>query len=408
MTNSTDIINDYKLTCSTITSVAKKYNIKKSFVKKILRENDILIKTRKDICKEKRNVGIRRNPRYKEFRPTKWFFYDNIFYQGTWEFKFGLWLRMHNIRFNCHRDVRRFEYVIDNKKHFYCPDFYLLDEDKFIEIKGQFTARCREKMAIISKLYPDIKIEIYRYQELSKMGVLNINKELNLDLKLYESTKNKNILINDLMKRLDIKDVIYQYIVEKRPRLDIANDYNVRPGRIISSIIKMYLPSRHTVEYYKCLLNIFSDYILNDYRNSIDDDNSFRWLAKKYGLKTHYVKNFLQENKIIYTKKYEDIEKLVLNNFDEGSTIRQLSRAYNLNKLHIKRILDSNNRDRQTNYRKNCNKQKLFAINNFGIEIVNDLKNKMAIRSISKKYNIRRKIIYWIKQNEVAVCQSQA
>lgn len=68
-------------------------------------------------------------------------------YKGYWcdssyELAYVIFNIDHNIQFNQNRD--RFEYILDNKKHVYIPDF-ILPDGSYVEIKGYTTKVDLEK-----------------------------------------------------------------------------------------------------------------------------------------------------------------------------------------------------------------------------------------------------------------------
>ena len=397
-----NVINDYKMPHGNVREIAKKYNVLRVIVKRILENNDIQIKSCRDVINERKAAGIRirrKNPRYEKFIPTKWFLYNGIYYQGTWEFKFGLWLIQNNIKFNCHKDIRRFEYTINGEVHKYNPDFYIIDEDKFVEIKGKFTERCKEKMRIIKEMYPDVKIEIYDRKKLDELNILNIDKTLGINLRLYEIKNRTSIVIDELLKNINIPGLIYERIVNKKSCEDIARAYNISRGSTISAIIKQYLPElhlrNHTDEHYRCLLSIFSNDILDDFKNS--KNNRIGWLVKKYKIKAEYIKSLIKDIK--FERQYSSINELIVNDFNNGRglTIRQLAKKYNCLRSKIKRILHHHNIDcKISSFTNRCRQVRLDMLNKFGIEIIKDLKNKLSKRAIGKKYNISKKITNWV------------
>ena len=88
---------------------------------------------RKKTCLEKYQVE---NPfQEKNFHKKAWkhYLYDNITFDSSWELAFYIWAKDHNKKI--FREPLRLNYIdINNKKHFYTPDF--LYEDVLIEIKG--------------------------------------------------------------------------------------------------------------------------------------------------------------------------------------------------------------------------------------------------------------------------------
>jgi hypothetical protein len=49
-------------------------------------------------------------------------------------------------------------YFIDDIKKIYNPDFYLLDLDEYIEVKGYFSEKDKIKMDAVLDQNPDVKI----------------------------------------------------------------------------------------------------------------------------------------------------------------------------------------------------------------------------------------------------------
>ena len=61
------------------------------------------------------------------------YFYDNLYFDSSWELNYYIWLIDNNINFIYHPDIS-FEYEYNNKKHYYYPDFLINNE--LLEIKG--------------------------------------------------------------------------------------------------------------------------------------------------------------------------------------------------------------------------------------------------------------------------------
>lgn len=60
-----------------------------------------------------------------------------VFVDGTWEYKYAMYLDTLGVQW-C-RNTRRFDYWYDGKLRKYIPDFYIVDDDRYIEIKGYTT-----------------------------------------------------------------------------------------------------------------------------------------------------------------------------------------------------------------------------------------------------------------------------
>lgn len=61
------------------------------------------------------------------------YFYNNIYFDSSWELAYYLWLSENNIKFEYHPDIY-FEYSYNNKIYKYYPDFIVNDELQ--EVKG--------------------------------------------------------------------------------------------------------------------------------------------------------------------------------------------------------------------------------------------------------------------------------
>ena len=60
--------------------------------------------------------------------------YNGCILKGSWELKVAQYLDTHNIRWT--NDIQPFPYIWEGKERSYFPDFYLLDKDVYLEVKG--------------------------------------------------------------------------------------------------------------------------------------------------------------------------------------------------------------------------------------------------------------------------------
>lgn len=63
----------------------------------------------------------------------------DVLLDGNWEFEFAKFLD--KVKVNWKRNKNRFSYFYDNANRFYTPDFYLVDEKIYIEVKGYKTEK---------------------------------------------------------------------------------------------------------------------------------------------------------------------------------------------------------------------------------------------------------------------------
>lgn len=97
---------------------------------------------------------------------SKWFEVNGIKVQGTWERDIAIKLTEMGINWIKPKTNNFiFKYEMDNKIRSYSPDFYLPEFDVYLEIKGYWWGRDREKMDLVLSQYPDKKIVIVEKKE---------------------------------------------------------------------------------------------------------------------------------------------------------------------------------------------------------------------------------------------------
>ena len=90
----------------------------------------------------------------------------DVLLDGTWELKTAIYFDTNKI--NWRRNKKRFEYIDNNnKKRTYCPDFYLIDDEKYIEIKGYQT-----ELDIIKWNQFSEKLEIWNRKKLIEKKII--------------------------------------------------------------------------------------------------------------------------------------------------------------------------------------------------------------------------------------------
>ena len=111
---------------------------------------------------DRKNHGYIRVKYYEVFCP----FHDKIVkVQGTWELIYANYLNENNIRWTRNTKLR-YRLFEDDYLHTYYPDFYLIDTDEYIEIKGYWwTSKDgkrddKRKMEFVRKYNEDKKITV--------------------------------------------------------------------------------------------------------------------------------------------------------------------------------------------------------------------------------------------------------
>ena len=100
---------------------------------------------------------------------SKWYEVAGQKVQGTWERNVALKFEELGIEWNklkTNKDILKYE--MDDKVRCYTPDFFLPAYNVFLEVKGHWWGRDREKMDIVLKTYPDKNIVILEKEQYEK------------------------------------------------------------------------------------------------------------------------------------------------------------------------------------------------------------------------------------------------
>ena len=98
-------------------------------------------------------------------------YYQGYYCQSSWELAYVVYQLEHNVNFIRNKQV--FSYMLDGIKRSYFPDFYLVDEDIYVEIKGYYDNKTQEK----EKQFPqDKKLQILKKAEMQPILDYVINK----------------------------------------------------------------------------------------------------------------------------------------------------------------------------------------------------------------------------------------
>jgi hypothetical protein len=101
---------------------------------------------------------------------SKWYVVSGQKVQGTWERDIAIKLDELGVKWKklkTNHDILK--YIMGEKEKSYTPDFYLPDFDVFLEIKGYWWGRDREKMDIVLKTYPEKNIVIVEKEQYKKI-----------------------------------------------------------------------------------------------------------------------------------------------------------------------------------------------------------------------------------------------
>ncbi len=102
----------------------------------------------------------------KKCQNSKGAYYKNIWLRSSYEIAYAKWLDKNQIKWT-------YEPIAFNLgNNTYRPDFYLPQTNEYIEIKGFWRLKAKEKYTLFKKLYPKIKIIVLTKDILIQKGVL--------------------------------------------------------------------------------------------------------------------------------------------------------------------------------------------------------------------------------------------
>ena len=96
--------------------------------------------------------------------------YNNTIFKSSWEANFAKWCDLSGIKWEY--EPRPFILILNNKKTRYFPDFYLPEFDIWIEIKGRWQGKAKQKIKKFRKTYCNYKLEIFDFNKLKQLGVI--------------------------------------------------------------------------------------------------------------------------------------------------------------------------------------------------------------------------------------------
>ena len=127
-------------------------------------ENTRREKIRKSINKRYEDGWMPKAGRCKKIRYNSKICGD-VLLDGTWELKVAEFFDKNNINWN--RNKKRFKYIFNNKERFYTPDFYLVDTNEYLEVKGYETELDHAKWNQFTE-----KIIIWKKKELKNLNII--------------------------------------------------------------------------------------------------------------------------------------------------------------------------------------------------------------------------------------------
>ena len=127
-------------------------------------DNELCWSNQSGYCKEhwmetedfQKTIG-KYSPRYQQGYIENWWTGNEVFLHSGLEQKYAEYLNSENIKWESPDPLR---YKLEDGEHRYYPDFYLIDEDKFIETKGYMWKPDKKKMKAVQDQHDEKDIEI--------------------------------------------------------------------------------------------------------------------------------------------------------------------------------------------------------------------------------------------------------
>lgn len=124
----------------------------------------------KELLSRKRSEYLSNAVNAGGFKDVGWYKIKNIknkeyTVRGLWEYNVALKLNQQNILWERNRYIN---YISNNIKKTYNPDFYLPITDEYIEVKGFFSEKDKIKMNLVVEQNNNIKIRFMKFEDYKK------------------------------------------------------------------------------------------------------------------------------------------------------------------------------------------------------------------------------------------------
>jgi len=112
------------------------------------------------------------------FSKSRTYEYKGIKFHGNWELNYAKFLDENNVKWR--RPNEKFYYEFEGKPHYYTPDFFLVDDKKYVEIKGYPTEKDFAKW----NQFP-LDLQIITGKMLVEMKVIDTYRSSDREYKTY-------------------------------------------------------------------------------------------------------------------------------------------------------------------------------------------------------------------------------
>ena len=97
---------------------------------------------------------------------TKRSIYKNIYFRSSWEVAYAKYLDRNRIKWEYESKIFNLGQMC------YIPDFYLLETNEYVEIKGRWIGRARNKFDLFKLKNSQIKITLLEERQLKKLKII--------------------------------------------------------------------------------------------------------------------------------------------------------------------------------------------------------------------------------------------
>jgi hypothetical protein len=139
------------------------------------KDTDIRLKKMSETVSKTVNEKIKNGTWHNSFSKSRTHEYNGEKFYGSWELKYAIYLDSNDIKWKKNTEI--FSYFFDGSIHQYTPDFYLIHDDTYIEIKGYETKKDRAKWSQFPK-----KLIVLKGKELVELGIIEKYKVLKTDI----------------------------------------------------------------------------------------------------------------------------------------------------------------------------------------------------------------------------------
>lgn len=137
----------------------------KAWQEGLSKEEDERIAKQAESVSETITEKVKNNEWHSNRKKSDYYQYKDIKFHSSWEVKYAKYLDKNNIEWKRPDTSFKYKYKNDLKK--YIPDFYLINEEKYIEIKGFETEKDRAKW----EDFPE-ELEVLKESDLNKLDIL--------------------------------------------------------------------------------------------------------------------------------------------------------------------------------------------------------------------------------------------